>query len=87
MAVNNPYGVKAVTDEEEALMRFSTPSCVTLIESCQYVPEVGADLPLYVGGGGRSGFSGTARLTGKKKRTTVSKRFVPQPICVRLQRG
>lgn len=42
MAVNNPYGVMAVTDEEAELMRAYTPACVKLIEGCQHVPEVGA---------------------------------------------
>lgn len=42
MAVNNPYGVKAVTDEQAVLMRGYTPSCVKLIEGCQHIPEVGA---------------------------------------------
>lgn len=40
MAVENPYGVKAVSDEDAALMRAYTPACVALIEGCQDTPEV-----------------------------------------------
>lgn len=40
MAVENPYGVKAVSDEDAALMRAYTPACVALIDGCQDVPEV-----------------------------------------------
>lgn len=40
MAVNNPYGVKAVTDEQAVLMRAYTPACVKMIEGCQDVPEM-----------------------------------------------
>lgn len=42
MAVENPYGVKAVSDEDAALMRAYTPACVALIEGCQDTPEVSA---------------------------------------------
>eukprot|EP00752_Nemacystus_decipiens_P007197 g6446.t1 len=40
MAVDNPYGVKAVSDEDAALMRAYTPACVALIEGCQDTPEL-----------------------------------------------
>lgn len=40
MAVENPYGVKAVSDEDAALMRAYTPACVALIDGCQDTPEV-----------------------------------------------
>ncbi|CAM9700204.1 unnamed protein product [Laminaria digitata] len=40
MAVNNSHGVKAVTEEQAVLMRAYTPSCVMLIDGCQYVPEL-----------------------------------------------
>lgn len=40
MAVENPYGVKAVSEEDAALMRAYTPACVALIDGCQDVPEV-----------------------------------------------
>lgn len=40
MAVDNPYGVKAVSDKDAALMRAYTPACVALIDGCQDVPEV-----------------------------------------------
>lgn len=40
MAVNNPYNVKAVSEEEAELMRASIPTCVDLILSCQHDDEV-----------------------------------------------
>lgn len=42
MAVDNSYGIKAVSDEEAELMRSYIPPCVAFIEECQEVPEVGA---------------------------------------------
>ncbi|CAN0360874.1 unnamed protein product [Ascophyllum nodosum] len=60
MAVNNPYGVKAVSDDEAKLMRAFTPPCVAMIEACQEVSEVCDDaqtfcdlhltLPYYLSG-------------------------------------
>ncbi|CAN0400845.1 unnamed protein product, partial [Hapterophycus canaliculatus] len=35
MAVDNPYGVKAVSEKDAALMRAYTPACVALIDGCQ----------------------------------------------------
>ncbi len=46
MAINNPYGVKAVSDDDAAMMEAYTPACVELIKGCQDVPEVGG----WVGG-------------------------------------
>lgn len=40
MAVDNPYGVKAVSEKDASMMRAYTPACVALIEGCQGVPEV-----------------------------------------------
>lgn len=40
MAVDNPYGVKAVSEKDAAMMRAYTPACVALIDGCQDVPEV-----------------------------------------------
>lgn len=48
MAINNPYGVKAVSDDDAAMMEAYTPACVELIKGCQNVPEVGG----WVGGSG-----------------------------------
>lgn len=44
MAMDNPYGVKAVSEKEAALMRAYVPTCVAYIEACQDVPEVGGGL-------------------------------------------
>ncbi|CAM9166602.1 unnamed protein product [Ectocarpus sp. 6 AP-2014] len=40
MAVDNPYGVKAVSEKDAAMMRAYTPACVALIDGCQDVPEM-----------------------------------------------
>lgn len=41
MAMNNPYGVKAVSKKAAELMRDYTPICVAYIDACQEVPLVG----------------------------------------------